>query len=82
MVQNISTFSALFDFFSISVILLGADIVCLKFFFEFMKFLVLLKVKFMVLFAVIDMYRLDGAGRGDTDNIKLVLYLCFICFIF
>ena len=46
-----------------------------------MTFLLLLKVKFMVLLAVIDMYRLDGAG-GDTDNIKLVLYLCFICFIF
>ena len=32
-VQNISTFAALCDFFSISVILLGADIVCLEFFF-------------------------------------------------
>ena len=51
------------------------------FFFLFMTFLLLLKVKFMVLLAVIDMYRPDGAG-GDTDNIKLVLYLCFICFIF
>ena len=34
------------------------------FFFEFMTFLLLLKVKFMVLFAVVDLYRLDGAGRG------------------
>ena len=50
--------------------------------FEFITFLLLLKVKFMVLFAVIDMYQLEGAGGGDTDNIKLVLYLCFICFIF
>ena len=48
-----------------------------------MTFILLLKVKFMVLFAVIDLYRLDGAGGGgDTDNIKLMLYLCFICFIF
>ena len=52
-------------------------------FFEFMTFLLLLKVNVMVLFAVFDMYRPDGAGGGgNTDSINLVLYSCFIVFIF
>ena len=57
------------DFFSISVILLGADVVCLKefFFVEFMTFILLLKVKFMVLFAVVNLYRLDGAAGGHRQ---------------
>ena len=80
-VQNISTISVCF-FFNICDFIGGGHCLFGKFiFFEFMTFLLLLKVEFMVLLAVIDMYGPDGA-RGDTDNIKLVLYLCFICFIF
>ena len=67
-VQNISTFSAFFFSFNIcDFIGSGHCLFGIFFFFEFMTFLLLLKVKFMVLLAVIDMYRLDGAGGGHRQ---------------
>ena len=61
-------------FFSISVNAVWADVGCLKIkiFFELRTLLLLLKVNFMVLFAVFDIYRPDRAGGGgDTDSINL-----------
>ena len=76
--DNISTFSALFEFFfSLSVNLFERTLFFGKFIFEFITFIFVAQ-SLVYGFISSNRHVSTWRGGGDKDNIKLVLYLCLI----